>query len=294
MIRKIVPRGFESSSHDCFFTYESPITVVRDVSSLYLHDGEGILTDREEIEGRDHSSERCPICLSLPISRPLTLVTCKHSFCDDCALHWFKISLACPICKKSISHFLKGDEKCLMIHRVQTGVESEETLTDEQIEKSVKVHRSICLGDSYFRRDSKKRKRKGSVKDELSPSIEEKKKRDDEEGIGEFQVLMPNEGRDHGTISSININGAYVEFQILIGGGGVEVDIQHVFVPVEFRGKGVAERMTRRAFAIAEKLNATVRPTCSYVRNTFLPRHHEEFSGFTRNESEQSSAQDGD
>ena len=53
------------------------------------------------------------------------------------------------------------------------------------------------------------------------------------------------------------------------------MDIQHVNVPKEYRGKGVAELLVNRALAMADENKLKIRPTCPYVRNTFFARYPE-------------------
>ena len=48
----------------------------------------------------------------------------------------------------------------------------------------------------------------------------------------------------------------------------------HTFVPVEFRGQGVAEKLVRAALADARTENLQVVPQCSYVEK-FIARHSE-------------------
>lgn len=58
------------------------------------------------------------------------------------------------------------------------------------------------------------------------------------------------------------------------------VEFYRVFVPPAARGQGVAERITRRAFAWAAKQDLTVIPTCSYVRR--LAETHLDLAARTR------------
>lgn len=53
------------------------------------------------------------------------------------------------------------------------------------------------------------------------------------------------------------------------------LDLQHTFVPSSFRGQGVAARLCVAAFEYAKDKGLLVQPTCSYVSDTFLPRHPE-------------------
>jgi uncharacterized protein len=48
----------------------------------------------------------------------------------------------------------------------------------------------------------------------------------------------------------------------------------HTFVPPEFRGRGIAEKLVRRALDDAHAKNVSVVPACSYVA-AFIRRHPE-------------------
>jgi len=50
-------------------------------------------------------------------------------------------------------------------------------------------------------------------------------------------------------------------------------DMVHTYVPLEQRGRGIARRLAEAAFRFAEEEGMSVRPTCSYISDTFLPRH---------------------
>ena len=53
------------------------------------------------------------------------------------------------------------------------------------------------------------------------------------------------------------------------------IDLAHTFVPPAGRGKGLAGKLCRSAFAHAKAEGFLVRPTCSYVSDTFIKRHPE-------------------
>ena len=50
--------------------------------------------------------------------------------------------------------------------------------------------------------------------------------------------------------------------------------LTHTFVPPELRGRGIAERLVRRALDDARAQNLKVVPACSYVA-AFIKRHSE-------------------
>ena len=70
---------------------------------------------------------------------------------------------------------------------------------------------------------------------------------------------------------------AFVEYATVM-------DVYETFVPAALRGKGCAERLTRAAFGLATLCNYYVRPTCTYLSETFLPRRlaSDEASHYTR------------
>ena len=53
------------------------------------------------------------------------------------------------------------------------------------------------------------------------------------------------------------------------------LDLGHTYVPPAHRGRGIADRMARRAFEYAREEGYAVVPSCPYVRDTFLERHPE-------------------
>jgi predicted GNAT family acetyltransferase len=51
------------------------------------------------------------------------------------------------------------------------------------------------------------------------------------------------------------------------------VDITHTFTPPAARGRGLAARLAAAAFAWAAARGAAVRPSCSYISDTYAPAH---------------------
>jgi uncharacterized protein len=45
-----------------------------------------------------------------------------------------------------------------------------------------------------------------------------------------------------------------------------EIDFHHTFVPVEFRGKGLAEKLVRTGLSWAQQQHFTIHASCSYVQ----------------------------
>jgi predicted GNAT family acetyltransferase len=52
-----------------------------------------------------------------------------------------------------------------------------------------------------------------------------------------------------------------------------ELEIKHVFVDPRYQGKGIAAKLTKEIFSMAQELRCQVVPTCSYVSDTFLVRN---------------------
>ena len=53
------------------------------------------------------------------------------------------------------------------------------------------------------------------------------------------------------------------------------LDIEHTNTPPEMRGQGVAEKLCAAAFEHARSEELRVMPSCSYVRDRYLPMHAE-------------------
>ncbi|KAJ0973260.1 hypothetical protein J5N97_021219 [Dioscorea zingiberensis] len=51
------------------------------------------------------------------------------------------------------------------------------------------------------------------------------------------------------------------------------MDMVHTFVPRSKRGMGLASLLCSAAFDHAQRHSLIVIPTCSYISDTFLPRH---------------------
>lgn len=55
--------------------------------------------------------------------------------------------------------------------------------------------------------------------------------------------------------------------------GGAVMDLYHTYVPDAWRGKGVAAKLAAAACEYAKERGMTIRPSCSYIRDTFIPRN---------------------
>ena len=100
----------------------------------------------------------------------------------------------------------------------------------------------------------------------------------------DLQLNDKKKGQSVGLITSKLNPAAYLDFRLISAGehkegnvvsrctGTRTMDILHVFVPEALRGLKIAEDLAREAFSIAESQNWGVKPSCSYIRDTFLKR----------------------
>lgn len=85
--------------------------------------------------------------------------------------------------------------------------------------------------------------------------------------------------------SKSGYKGAYVAFKIITAPESTHtkdsestqtiMDVEHVYVPSRLRGRGIAEIFVKRVYEIAKQKGYLIKPSCTYVKNTFLPRHSE-------------------
>jgi predicted GNAT family acetyltransferase len=71
----------------------------------------------------------------------------------------------------------------------------------------------------------------------------------------------------------VEVDGAVSELQYETAGG--VLDLTHTFVPPQHRGKGLAAVLCDAAFKHAAESGLRVRPSCTYVSDTYLPKHPE-------------------
>ena len=77
----------------------------------------------------------------------------------------------------------------------------------------------------------------------------------------------------HDAAASVFLLGAArLEYTDLRHQGERILDISHTFTPPESRGQGCAARLCDAAFDFASENRLKVRPTCSYVAQTYLAR----------------------
>ena len=99
----------------------------------------------------------------------------------------------------------------------------------------------------------------------------------------DVQITRKDPKYFYGTISSKFSSDSYLTFRLTFERDTFSsiatinlrriMDIDHVFVPIECRGMKIADSLARKAFSIADNENMTIRPTCSYIRETFLARN---------------------
>ena len=51
------------------------------------------------------------------------------------------------------------------------------------------------------------------------------------------------------------------------------MDLTHTFVPPSGRGKGIAKILCDEAFAFAQQNNVAIRPSCTYLSQTYLVKY---------------------
>jgi predicted GNAT family acetyltransferase len=80
-------------------------------------------------------------------------------------------------------------------------------------------------------------------------------------------------GRNSYELESTAFPGAIAGLQVVPGTAPPCIDIRHVNVPKEYRGKGVAETLVLKVVAVARARGMKIVPTCPYVSDTFFPRN---------------------
>jgi len=290
LVRSLVPEGFELMSHPAFATFESNITVKRDLIDLKIDPQLDVNTTSGESD--DVSVSRCPICLMSHIL-PVTLTACSHSFCEVCILQWLKLNTVCPLCKSPVCYFLKGEyQQTLRLYEIQDG-QGHEDICDEKLLKVVNLHIALRAQDKVSLAGCKRKADDGQA----GPGIPVENSTDDttcskpldytfdperfNDGVFHCDYeCSDSSGEFTGRLSSLDTEGSYLEFKIhdnqqdIIGRDIVIFDILHVFVPKKHRGKRVAEALVLKVVDIVRSIpTCVIRPTCSYVRDTFLNRN---------------------
>lgn len=159
MKRSIVPIGFEVTAHPIFFqfdvlspstsSYSTPLRLpnVRECDSATCKPAsrekkEGL--DTPELKSnnvphiRDLDDTTCPICLS-PFTNPVTIVSCCHAFCHACLMKWYRVRIACPLCKCSGNYFLESELASTPPVKLWTVVQ-DKVLEKPAVEAAIRCH----------------------------------------------------------------------------------------------------------------------------------------------------------
>ena len=84
-------------------------------------------------------------------------------------------------------------------------------------------------------------------------------------------TLNFNDTTHQGTIFINSVKGAYLTYELHPKNAAI-MDLLHVYCPKKYRGKGVASKLATYAFQIASRNHWSIRPTCSYISETFIPK----------------------
>jgi len=68
---------------------------------------------------------------------------------------------------------------------------------------------------------------------------------------------------------------ACLQYELRQIGDRTAMDMQHTFTPPALRGQGIAAIITSAAFDHARANGLLVVPSCSYISDTFLPKHNQ-------------------
>ena len=84
-------------------------------------------------------------------------------------------------------------------------------------------------------------------------------------------VEVRHQPERHRFVAVVEGREAYLEY----GQEGAALDFMHTFVPLELRGRRLAEQVVRAGFEYARQHGMTVLPSCPYVWGAFLRRYPE-------------------
>ena len=114
-----------------------------DLSELLHGDAVSVTPDQE-----------CPICLSSPMQKPVTLRSCQHSFCTNCMIEWQKQSLvlteqhlqnrtspSCPLCRTESENV----EESLFSRALLLGREANTRDLDQEGRQALRREALSCL-----------------------------------------------------------------------------------------------------------------------------------------------------
>jgi hypothetical protein len=161
----IVPEGFDITAHSVFRHIEPIITVVQIIPISGYNDND---TRKRKAECDDDNNDdnnnlkrdenltdicadvnvntTCAICLE-NYCKPLTLL-CKHSYCQDCILQFFKTgNIVCPICKGECCYYVQSNTKQdkLKLWKIyhptnDNTIHIPVDLSNDQFKEMIKVH----------------------------------------------------------------------------------------------------------------------------------------------------------
>jgi predicted GNAT family acetyltransferase len=89
--------------------------------------------------------------------------------------------------------------------------------------------------------------------------------------IGHGDIIIHHEPKAQRFAVRLNNHIAYLSYEEREDG---VLDYAHVYVPPEYRNRGIASKLTRRALEYARKVGITVIPSCSFVEY-YLTMHPE-------------------
>lgn len=128
----LIPKGFHITAHEIFKNYQPPIILKQTISnntiSVTNNDNSSTVNstfnDNIEIDSNSSTicksdiepdSEECAICLC-NFDEPVTLIKCHHNFCFICISHWCEKTNTCPLCKSTLTDFIKYNKNCMNIN----------------------------------------------------------------------------------------------------------------------------------------------------------------------------------
>jgi hypothetical protein len=160
----IVPSGFQCTAHPIFFDYLPPcveIKVIEDDSYTAAQTEENADKNKSTslnthtnkhpqhphlqpntLSSNSNIVEHCSICLSRHTT-PVTLVSCCHSFCRDCALVWFRKKTSCPLCKRSAKYFVQSSVSSTQTDKPTRDTSSSSSSSDSSLIKIWAIYEDI-------------------------------------------------------------------------------------------------------------------------------------------------------
>jgi uncharacterized protein len=106
----------------------------------------------------------------------------------------------------------------------------------------------------------------------MPPGLRRSESRERYSGMEEKRDGIPVRHNEAESRFEAEIDGRIAVADYQLRGG--EMIMTHTFVPLELRGRGIAERLVRTALAHAQAQHLRIVPACSYVE-LFIQRHRE-------------------